>query len=166
MVNAIPTDAGQYLDEYDGPRFWEHVNLHGGTDYLDDPLARLDASAGECWTWSGWAAGNGAHLYGRLNIFGTSVQAHNLGYREFGGSIPEGMVLDHLCRNTLCVRHNHLEPVTGIENVDRGLRGRPANPTCKRGHPYDEANTRWGTRKGKPVRICRACSHDRKAGVA
>ncbi len=28
---------------------------------------------------------------------------------------------------------------------------------CVHGHPFDEANTRWSERSGKPVRICRAC---------
>lgn len=45
MVNAIPQDAGRFLDEYDGPRFWMHVSLRGGTDFTRDPLARIDASA-------------------------------------------------------------------------------------------------------------------------
>lgn len=35
------------------------------------------------------------------------------------GPIPDGMVLDHLCENKLCVNINHLEPVTSSENTRR-----------------------------------------------
>ncbi|MBC7594517.1 MAG: hypothetical protein H7288_11365 [Kineosporiaceae bacterium] len=91
MTNTTPDDAGYYLDEYDGPRFWEHVSMRGGTGYLNDPLARLGKDAGECWTWRGWES-NG---YGRINIFGKGTPAHVVGFLEYGGKIPKGYKIDH-----------------------------------------------------------------------
>jgi hypothetical protein len=41
-------------------------------------------------------------------------------YEQHFGSIPENLELDHLCRNPACVRPDHLEPVTHLENLRRG----------------------------------------------
>lgn len=69
------------------------------------------------------------------------------------GPIPEGLVIDHLCRDLLCVNPGHLEPVTQKENVRRGV-GHGAETHCPQGHEYTEANTRV-SKKNK--RYCRAC---------
>lgn len=57
-----------------------------------------------CWFWLG-------RVFGRYGTAG-SRWAHRIVYEEFNGPIPEGMTLDHLCRNTVCVNPNHLEPVS------------------------------------------------------
>lgn len=71
------------------------------------------------------------------------------------GSVPEGLVLDHLCRNPPCLNLDHLEPVVHRENVMRGLSGiRP--PHCPQGHPYEGDNLYvWN---GKF--FCRACNRE------
>lgn len=51
-------------------------------------------------------------------------------YEALVGPIPDGLHLDHLCRNIICVSPDHLEPVTNEENVRRGAM---AVPTCKAG---------------------------------
>jgi hypothetical protein len=88
-----------------------------------------------------------------------SVEAHRVAYELFVGAIPDGMQIDHLCRNKLCVNPAHLEVVTPRENTLRGLKGRMVTE-CVHGHPYDEANTFW-TREGR--RRCRECSRLRCA---
>ena len=40
-------------------------------------------------------------------------------YEFLVGEIPEGLTLDHLCRNKACVMPDHLEPVTQAENHRR-----------------------------------------------
>jgi hypothetical protein len=50
--------------------------------------------------------------------------AHKWFYEKKYGPVPEGLQLDHLCRLRRCVNAEHLEPVTLIENVRRGLRAR------------------------------------------
>lgn len=166
MNKPIPDDAGFFLDEYDSDKFWSRVNMHGGVSYLDDPLSRIDSSAGECWTWTGARTGNSRGWYGRIYLFGESVQAHDVGFREFGNRVPVGLILDHLCRNTLCVRHNHLEPVTIGENLNRGKSSASLRTACPHGHEFTEENTRWRQRGSKRSRECRTCIRAAKKRAA
>lgn len=48
------------------------------------------------------------------------IAAHRYSYEKVKGKIPDGLVLDHLCRNVKCVNPEHLEPVTLTENTRRG----------------------------------------------
>jgi hypothetical protein len=128
-------------------RFWRYV----------------DKTEGGCWLWTG-AEANG---YGRFSLRGRVVPAHRFAYERLIGSVPEGLTIDHLCRRPACVNPDHLEPVTGRENTQRGLRGRMVT-ACVRGHPYTPENTRW---KKNGTRQCRACeplwpSRQRKALAA
>lgn len=63
----------------------------------------------ECWPWVG---SRDPYGYGRLKINGKFRGAHRLAYELSVGSIPEGLEIDHLCRNRCCVNPAHLEPVT------------------------------------------------------
>ncbi len=112
-----------------------------------------------CWEWTASVRRDG---YGQFRLDGRVVSAHRVSYGLFVGPIPEGLTLDHLCRNRLCVRPDHLEPVTLCENILRGesLPAQNARKTqCPQGHAYDEANTRIG-RHG--WRVCRTCHRDRE----
>lgn len=73
-----------------------------------------------CWIWQGPDNGQG---YGTLRLPGVRKKsyAHRVSYEMLVGPIPEGLYLDHLCRNPPCVNPDHLEPVTHAENVRRGL---------------------------------------------
>lgn len=66
------------------------------------------------WYWTGVLSNTG---YGRYK----RKQAHRVVYEREVGPIPEGLVLDHLCRIRCCVRPYHLEPVTPEENTRRGM---------------------------------------------
>ena len=101
-----------------------------------------------CWTWLGKIA-KGYGRYGRTG-------AHRVAYLLRVGPIPEGLEIDHLCRNTACVRPDHLEAVTHEENMRR----RAASTTeCKYGHPFSPENTYTLGR----TRHCRACGRRRSA---
>lgn len=149
MRNPIPEQAEFLLDEYDAERFWTHVNRHGGTPYADDPLA---TATGECWLWS--EATDKKH-YGRFRLHGGWTQAHRVSYRDFGHNLPDELKLDHLCRITQCVNPAHLEPVTQLENVRRGLRGQITE--CVHGHEYTPENTIRRGKNGDNSRECRTC---------
>lgn len=75
-----------------------------------------------CWLWLGATWANG---YGKTStpITGTRI-AHRALYAQARGAAPEGMDLDHLCRQRLCVNPDHLEPVTRQENIARGHKAR------------------------------------------
>ena len=70
-----------------------------------------------CWNWQ--KAKNSAG-YGIIGKDGGSKLAHREAYIAFVGPIPEGLELDHLCKNKGCVNPDHLEAVTRSENVRRG----------------------------------------------
>lgn len=77
--------------------------------------------------------------------------AHRWSWEYHVGPIPEGLDIDHLCRNRKCVNPEHLEPVTRAENVRRAT---ALITHCPHGHAYDEANT---ITNAKGHRKCRAC---------
>lgn len=83
-----------------------------------------------CWIWMAAKDTNG---YGRFGIKGSkTVLAHVFAYTFVVGPVPEGLELDHLCRNPSCVNPAHLEAVTHRENVMRG--DVASRETCRRGH--------------------------------
>lgn len=70
----------------------------------------------DCWEWTGAKTGAG---YGHVLLNYKNVYAHRLSYELLVGPIPEGLVIDHVCRNRGCINPEHLEPVTPRENVMR-----------------------------------------------
>jgi hypothetical protein len=82
--------------------------------------------------------------------------AHRWSYEYHVGPIPEGLDIDHLCRNRACVNPEHLEPVTRAENIRRAAQ---VKTHCPSGHEYTEENTY--IRPGTIHRKCRACAAER-----
>jgi hypothetical protein len=117
--------------------------------------AKVDRS-GDCWVWTGSRSTGG---YARVWDGKRVVQAHRLSYELFVGPIPDGLYLDHLCRNRRCVKPEHLEPVTNQENQRRGVNPRSAQTHCKHGHPFDESNTYWRPSGGRNCRECHRIKH-------
>lgn len=112
-----------------------------------------------------WMAYRDRHGYGKINMGGRKGRvefAHRVTYRALVGEIPNHLVLDHVCRNTSCVRPDHLEPVTQRENVRRGDAGahHTIKTHCPAGHPYKGANLYVRTRSNGGNRICRACKNE------
>lgn len=81
----------------------------------------VDENSG-CWNWTGQTSGVRMR-YGYLRDpkgSGCMAMAHRVIYEMARGPIPDGLFLDHLCRNSLCVNPDHLEPVTNAQNLRRG----------------------------------------------
>lgn len=132
-------------------------------DRLGRPLV------GPCQIWARAVDRKGYGVVGNKD-FGSSViqRVHRASYALATGwpldrtrEIPE---LDHLCRVELCAAPTHLEPVSHAENIRRGdwRNGNREKTHCKRGHPFDLANT-YQIRSGG--RACRTCRRDRQREV-
>lgn len=108
--------------------------------------------------WISDRAGNGRG-YTKLAIQGRFWYTHRLAYTLWVGDIPDGLVIDHLCRNRACCNPEHLEPVTTRDNLLRGetSAAREAAQThCKRGHLLAGANL-YRRPDGSSKRECRNC---------
>jgi hypothetical protein len=116
---------------------------------------------GECWPWLAGTTGGGYGYIVKGGKHGKMLGAHRVAYELTVGPIPPGLCIDHLCRNRACVNPAHLEPVTMQTNLLRGETAAAANAAktaCKRGHPFDEANT---GRQDGGYRECRTCRRTR-----
>lgn len=109
-------------------------------DRFLDKIVALDDEQGGCWIWTASRGGHG-YGYGQFGIAsGKMVPAHRWSYEHFVGPIPDGLVVDHLCRRIECVNPEHLEAVTQRENLRRGRRDRTiyASPYGERGERFEE----------------------------
>jgi hypothetical protein len=115
-------------------------------------LEKYQVNSNGCWIWQGYKDKNG---YGKVG----TRWAHRVVYEYFKGPIPEGLVIDHLCRVPLCVNTSHLEVVTPRENMLRGEAPSAIiakNNTCPRGHALVEGNV-YSRPDGKG-RNCKTCT--------
>lgn len=116
-------------------------------------FARQIEQQGDCWIWTGALTRHGYAQFSDGHVHRT--YAHRWSYEFHRAQIPEGLHIDHLCRNRACVNPWHLEPVTPEVNTLRGegvtARLARRTDTCERGHalPAD--------------RICLECSRIRHA---
>lgn len=120
--------------------------LHEGYDVGDNG----------CWIWKFYTYDG----YGFISTGGSGqmARAHIYYYEALVGPIPDGKILDHLCRVRACVNPEHLEPVTFKENVLRGIGPTAVNARkthCIHGHELTEDNIyRHGPNKNRHCREC------------
>jgi len=145
MLAALPKDSkeknmpNQYTKTIEPPvRFWQKVEIQDNG----------------CWEWTGNINRKG---YGGFSFNRRWVMAHRFAYELLVGPIPEGLQIDHLCRNHCCVNPAHMEPVTTQENTRRGNHRNSVKTHCSQGHPFDLFNTYFG----QGHRVCRACLRER-----
>ncbi len=125
------------MEQLEAERFWPKVE-----------------KTGACWLWTGALAGGSGQFWAG----GKLVQAHRWAYEQANGPIPEGLTLDHLCRNRACVEVTHLEPVTNRVNILRGIGATALNARkarCKRGHRFTPENIYTRENGGRNCRQCK-----------
>jgi hypothetical protein len=130
---------------------------------VDRFAAKIALTESGCIVWLGGKNKNG---YGQIHAgpdFGVArFLVHRWSYEYHVGPIPDGLEIDHLCKNTSCVNPDHLEPVTHAENLMRsdGFSAAHAQQThCLNGHEFNAENTRL--RRGRGGRECRPCCRER-----
>lgn len=120
----------------------------------------MPSQMGACW--EARESSRATNGYGALRLIQDGRSRirsfHVLTYEHFIGPIPEGLVLDHLCRNPPCCNPWHLEAVTERVNILRGtgMSARNAVKTrCVRDHDLMDPENVKLDRKGR--RVCLAC---------
>lgn len=121
-----------------------------------EKVKKLDS----CWIWMGSNNGVG---YGEIRINNKKVYAHRWSVENLSDrKIPDGMQIDHLCRNPSCVNPDHLEIVTSAMNVRRGLvagkHPERMKEYCSNGHLYSKYEYQRPDGKG---RNCAECVRNR-----
>ena len=123
-----------------------------------------------CWQFTGPLRPDGYCQVQLTGKRGKKVLGHRLTYETYVGPVPEGLDLDHMCRNRGCVNPAHLEPVTRQINILRGTAPERtieyfdefwANRThCPNGHEL--AVVGIDVESGTGHRQCRACHLQQK----
>lgn len=106
--------------------------------------AKVDQS-GKCWNWTGYTMKSG---YGVFTAWAdgkwTKPLAHRYAYKASNGVIPAGLVIDHMCHNTSCVRPEHLRAITQKQNCENRAGATRANAASRvRGVQRSRSGKRW-----------------------
>lgn len=100
-----------------------------------------------CWNWTG-ATNSSPKTPGRAPYGsfwgGTKTRTtHRFAYELMVGEIPEGMEVDHICHNTLCVRPEHLRSATHKQNGENKAGAASNSKSGIRGVSWNRQNKRW-----------------------
>ena len=124
----------------------------------DGPVPAHRPGLGKCWIFTDGADKDGYGVFW-VNELHRAARAPRVAYELYVGPIPGGLTIDHLCRNRICVRPDHLEPVPIRINTLRGngLSAKNAVAThCKNGHEFTPETTYIRSRDGYS-RQCKTC---------
>lgn len=107
-----------------------------------------------CTVWIGATSSRG---YGLIAVNGRIELAHRVAWEAENGPIPDGMVIDHLCRVRNCVTVSHLDLVTIAENTRRGrsVSALRVGEACTNGHEIQSEADLY--RRVTGAVECRAC---------
>lgn len=126
---------------------------------VDRFAQRVALTDSGCLEWLGATTGSG---YAQIKLGPDEgkrlVYVHRWSYEHHIGPIPEGLEVDHLCRNTICVLPDHLEAVTPSVNFWRSANAAAVNARkthCIRGHPLAGANLEASPEGWRRCRECR-----------
>lgn len=142
---------------------------------LENFLAKISIAENGCWPWIGAKTPKG---YGHIKQGRKTVSSHRIAYELWVGTIPDGHELDHTCHTADeacrggndcphrgCMNAEHLEPVSGTENILRGRCPSAVNARkteCVHGHPFNPENTYLTPRGHRMCRICKRAAKKRQ----
>jgi hypothetical protein len=140
---------------------WDGIRNRGDKRAVVERLSIPEPNTG-CWLWT---RKDSAYGYCRLSYEGKVFSAHRFSWEAFRGPIPEGMVIDHICRVRSCVNPDHLRVVTPTQNTmenSLGVGALNAKKECCTicGEPLRCVN--W---QGRVKRDCRPCRNRRRREI-
>ena len=113
---------------------------------LAERLAARTERRGDCLVLTSSILSNG---YGSIRADAPSrknLKAHRVAYELKYGAIPDGLVIDHMCRNRSCVNPEHLRPVTKKQNSENRSRFNEDTASHVRGVHLNKKANLWGVR--------------------
>jgi hypothetical protein len=99
-------------------------------------------SATQCWIWT---ANTDPMGYARFSFKNKDYSGHRVSWYVSGRTVPEGMVIDHICHTPACVNPSHLRLASRKQNQEHRL------PTSTRATSGYRNIIRW--RGGWMVRV-------------
>lgn len=122
-------------------------------------LVDIGESPGDCWEWQGNYNKNTG--YGKKTYLGKDVLAHRWVYEMLLGPIPEGLVINHRCRNKKCVNPHHLEITDQAGNCRHG-KGTTLSLEEVKEIKSAKDSKKWGdgARLAKKYKVSGALIHD------
>lgn len=133
-----------------------------GMNLTDGELSRFNSNVdktGDCWLWTAPLDRDG---YGSFFFRRRNRRAHRVAWFAAHGAIPDGMVINHTCRQRNCVNPQHLNMVTASENSLRDSTSKgyinSQKTHCPRGHAYDRT---YRLKSGRTNRGCSTCEREK-----
>ena len=99
--------CGNHVNHSKNHFIFNHHNTNYGLT-LEQRFVFYVNKTPHCWLWTGPTAGRVTNRYGTITIHYKRIKAHRLSYTLFRGSIPEGLLVCHICDIPLCVNPAHL----------------------------------------------------------
>lgn len=136
MHDAEQSLAGQEEDVFKPgrgtPQFNGNVKPADVNRFLDK-ITLAPGPMGACWIWTAHKDKKG---YGQFWFDGVAWWSHRWAFALWVGDIPDGQTINHKCRNPSCVRPDHLETMSRVDNTNLGNHDRRVDAGIESEAPF------------------------------